>query len=227
MRTFIKQKLTESLVFDIIETMMVDEDYPSNFNMEIFKKLKSFNQRIKYCQENLQRISSGSSRIVYKIDDEKVLKLAKNTKGVAQNEVEHQYGNDYVLEDIVANVFEVDENNLWIEMELARKVSKGDFKKVTGYSFEQFVAAVHNYGEDANGGNRQHSFKMHLDAEVYESMWENDFMRGIFDYIGNYGIPAGDLKKLSTFGLVKRDGQDRVIIIDYGLTHEVYQSYYS
>ncbi len=227
MKSFIKQKLTESLAFDIIETMMVDEDYPSNFNMDDFKKLKSFAQRIKYCQENLQRISSGSSRIVYKIDDEKVLKLAKNTKGVAQNEVEAQYGNEYILEDIVANVFEVDENNLWIEMELARKVSKGDFKKVTGYSFEQFIAAVHNYGEDANAGRRQHSFKMHIDPEVYESMWENDFMRGIFNYIGDYGVPAGDLKRLNTFGLVKRDGQDIVVIIDYGLTHEVYQSYYS
>ena len=45
------------------------EDYPASFSMEEFKKLTSFAKRIAYCEEHLQRISSGSSRIVYKIDD--------------------------------------------------------------------------------------------------------------------------------------------------------------
>ena len=54
--------------------------YPVSFNMDEFKMLKTFAARIKYCQAKLQRISSGSSRIVYKIDNEKVLKLAKTVK---------------------------------------------------------------------------------------------------------------------------------------------------
>lgn len=58
--------------------------YPETFNMEEFKSISRFASRIKYCETHLQRISSGSGRIVYKIDDEKVLKLAKNPKGVAQ-----------------------------------------------------------------------------------------------------------------------------------------------
>ena len=72
----------------------VDEAYPASFNMEEFKNMKSFNQRIQYCEQNLQRISSGSSRIVYRIDDEKVLKLAKNKKGLAQNEAEVDFGTE-------------------------------------------------------------------------------------------------------------------------------------
>ena len=44
--------------------------------MKVFKSLPSFAARVRYCNEKLQRISSGSARIVYKIDDEKVLKLA-------------------------------------------------------------------------------------------------------------------------------------------------------
>ena len=43
--------------------------YPSNFNMEIFKSIKSFKDRINYCKERLSRIGAGSSRIVYAIDD--------------------------------------------------------------------------------------------------------------------------------------------------------------
>jgi mRNA-degrading endonuclease RelE of RelBE toxin-antitoxin system len=77
MKEYIKELLRENLL----------EDYPTSWSIEEFKKLNSFNARIKYCNQHLTRISSGSSRVVYKIDDEKVLKLAKNKKGLAQNEV--------------------------------------------------------------------------------------------------------------------------------------------
>lgn len=85
-------------------TTPVTEDYPTSFDMDFFKTLPSFNQRIQYCEKYLQRISSGSSRIVYKIDDQKVLKLAKNKKGLAQNETEIDYSSE--LGEIVAKIFE-------------------------------------------------------------------------------------------------------------------------
>ena len=43
----------------------------------------------------------------------------------------------------------------------------------------------------------------------------------------NYDVPVGDLKRLSTYGVVKRNGQDAVVIIDFGLTRDVYDTYYS
>jgi hypothetical protein len=52
-------------------------------------------------------------------------------------------------------------------------------------------------------------------------------MYEIFDYIGNYRVPPGDLTRLSSYGVVERDGIDQIVIIDYGLTHSVYSSYYS
>ena len=80
--------VTESQYMKIIDEMA----YPVSFNMAEFKTLKTFAERIRYCQTRLQRISSGSARIAYKIDNEKVLKLAKSRKGIAQNEAE---GGDY------------------------------------------------------------------------------------------------------------------------------------
>ena len=73
----------------------------NNFNIDIFKNLNSFSKRISYCDENIERISSGSSRIVYKINDEKVLKLAKNTKGLEQNKNEIQYRSDSYINYIL------------------------------------------------------------------------------------------------------------------------------
>jgi hypothetical protein len=46
--------------------------------------IKSFSGKIKFADQNLSKIGSGTGRAVYDIDGTKVLKLAKNPKGVAQ-----------------------------------------------------------------------------------------------------------------------------------------------
>lgn len=211
-------KLTE------IYSEMLDEDYPSSFSMDEFKKLNSFNKRVKYCEANLKRISSGSSRIVYLIDDDKVLKLAKNTKGVAQCDVEIEYGNYYDISDIVAKTFDSHPDGLWVEMELARKLTSSDFKRITGFNFKDFGQAVLYHAHVANGrGNNPH-FK----PKDYDNMWEEEFSSSIFNFIGGYGISkAGDLARFNSYGVVDRDGDDTIVIIDYGLTDDVYDSYYS
>lgn len=216
----------KSFIKTLLREVLVGEDYPTSWSIEEFKNLKSFNTRVKYCNEHLTRLSSGSSRIVYKIDDEKVLKLAKNQKGIAQNEVEIEYGQYSDIEDVVAKIFDYDEvNSLWVEMELARKVKASDFKRIVGYNFGDIQKAIHNYGVDS--GNVRGSFKYNLDETLLEDMWENEFMYELFSYIGNYGVPTGDLTKLNSYGLVKRGGDDRIVLIDYGLTHDVYGSYYN
>jgi hypothetical protein len=55
--------------------------YPTNFSLEEFSQIRSFKGRVDYCEQRLQRLGSGSSRIAYKVDDEKCLKIAKNQKG--------------------------------------------------------------------------------------------------------------------------------------------------
>ena len=221
MQNMVMIKMDES--FNVIEGL-VDEDYPSSWNIDEFKTIKSFSGRKKYCEEHLQRISSGSSRIVYKIDNEKVLKLAKNKKGLAQNSVEAEYSQYGDLSDILAKIYNADDNNLWVEMELARRVNKNDFKRITGYNFEDFANAVHNYGVDSGNGR---GYKHTIDKEIVADMWEDEFVYSIFGYIGDYGVPAGDLTRLSTYGIVKGDGDERIVIIDYGLSSDVYDSYYS
>lgn len=224
MKQFIKTQLKEAINLTMVENMMVDEDYPSSFDMDHFKKLSKFAERVRYCDEHLKKISSGSSRIVYMIDTVKVLKLAKNKKGLAQNEIEAGYSKYNDLRDVVAQTFDYDEHNLWVEMELARPVRKPDFKRITGYSFEDYCAAIHNYGCDVNYSKYNH--KVDINKELVASMWENEFVYGIFEYIGNYGIPVGDLKRLSSYGIVKRNGNDTIVLIDFGLTSDVYDSYY-
>lgn len=215
--------LLELLRDSIIEHRL-EEDYPTTWNAEEFSKLKSFNQRVKYAETNLKRISSGSSRIVYKIDDTKVLKLAKNKKGIAQNEVEIRYSQDYMWDSVVAQVFEYDENNLWLEMELARKLTPNAFKQITGFSFEEYSEAVQYTYNQANPRKARRRIGR---PERYNEMFEEGFISEMMSLIGSYDdINEGDLQKTSSYGVVNRGGGDEVVLVDYGLTGSVYDSFY-
>ncbi len=226
MKDYIKKKLSETLIHRVIESYL-EEDYPTNFDLEEFSKLTSFNKRIQYCQERLKRISSGSSRIVYMVDDTKVLKIARNKKGLAQNEIEASYSNYYDIKDITAQVFAYDQKDLWIEMELARKVTPNIFEQVVGFTFYDYCNVLRNYAITTNPQRYGKRFKVDVEPEIFEAMWEEGFTHDMLSFIGDYDIPFGDLCKLNTYGLVKRNGLDTIVMIDYGLNNDVWDNYYS
>ena len=203
--------------------------YPVTFNMELFKNLHSFAARIRYCQERLQRIASGSSRIVYKIDDEKVLKLAKNQKGIAQNQNE----TDYYLQQIgcFAKVYDFDnENYLWVEMQLATKAKPSDFERITGYKFDVICAWIDYCHESYSGRKfyRNRAYDEIFNSEEFQENYEYSIFYMIQDYLGNYGLEStGDLKRISSWGVVRNGGQEELVLIDFGLTDNTYETYYN
>lgn len=204
-----------------MNTNEINEDYPQSFNMEEFKKLNSFSKRIKYCEENLERINSGSSRIVYKIDDEKVLKLAKNAKGLAQNDVEIRNSQDYYISSLLADIFEYDENDLWLEMEYCKKLTFGRFKEITGVSFKDFKYIL-NYANQESSNRR--SYIRYSKPDIYDDLEDYEFVYSMVDYIQNYDVLIGDLLRISSYG---EDKHNNVVIIDYGLDNDVYKTHYS
>lgn len=231
---------TESQIKHIIKENMNNElaNYPQSFNMDTFKSLNSYNKKIKYCNDNLQRIASGSSRVVYKIDNVTVLKLAKNKKGLAQNEAETQYRDDIYAPDIFAEVYDNDENFYWIEMQLARKAKPTDFKRITGYNFETFTYFV-LYSARQYLPRKKYGFSIPpeyeelFDSEEFKNMvWENpdSVFYQINEYLTSYQIHVyGDIQRISSWGVVKdkQDGTDKLVLIDYGLTDDIYENYYS
>lgn len=196
----------------------IEEDYPSSFNMEKFKSITSFNGRIKYATEHLQRLSSGSSRIVFKIDEEKALKLAKNKKGLAQNEVEHNYSTDHYINPLFADVYDVHPQYQWIEMELAKKLTTSRFQQLTGHNFKDFANAILYFDK-----SRQSGLNPYEKPEKYDEYWEDEFIYDVFQYVGNYDVPSGDIARISSWG----DFGDEVKLIDYGLDNNVSNEYYS
>ena len=225
------QDITNTIMERIIMESAMDEvaNYPQNFSMDDFKKLRSFSQRVNYCEQRLKRLGSGSVRIVYLIDDTTVLKLAKNNKGIAQNraEAEDSYARD---NELTTEVYDTDENYLWVEMQFARRAKADDFRKLTGHDFKfmcGFIDFVHSwYGRYTQYGQCR-------DAEKYEEFLESDeyeysFFWSLADYMNNFQLEAiGDLKRPSSWGVVKdKDGSERIVIVDMGLNDDVYGGFY-
>lgn len=201
--------------------------YPSNFSMEEFESIRSHAKKIKYASERLKKIGVGSSRVVFQIDDEKVLKVAKNQRGVMQNEVEADYSlQNYAL---IAKVFESSENPngvMWLEMELAKKVNPKRFEQLSGYSMKTLNDFLLFENERINPRNRI-SIQSQMTDEQHQEMWENEFISDLMTFTSSYDmVIPGDLIKLNSWGEVIKDGEDSLVLIDFGFNKRVQYKYY-
>ena len=205
--------------------------YPSSFNMETFKSIPSFAGRIRYCTEKLGKsIGVGSSRRVFKIDGEKVIKLAINRKGIAQNEAEC----DWFLAKIglFAKVYDVDDDYRWIEMQLARKAKASDFKKFFGYSFDvicNYIDYTHSqYTTKKSFFRRNDSYDEMFDEIRDSDKYYDTVFYMIDNYLTNTSLEAiGDLKRISSWGVVRENGVERLVLVDYGLNDSVSSEFYN
>lgn len=218
-----KIRLTEIQLDKILNEMA----YPSSFNFETFKNLSSYSKKIEYCNLHLQRLASGSSRVVYKIDNEKALKLAKNNKGIAQNECE--YNSWAIQTGIAANVFECDTDFLWIEMELAKKCKPSDFKRLIGYDFntvQNFLIYIKNWYSRYPSSYDERYTEL-FDKIVNEEAPNWDWFKALSTYIADTQLEGiGDLQRISSWGIVNRNGEEEIVLVDFGLNDDIYQTFY-
>ena len=198
------------------------------FSTEKLSSLNSFRQRVLYCKEMLGNpIGRGSSRIVFQIDDEKVLKLAMNPKGIAQNEVEGDWGASNNYGDSVPKLFYVDDDNYYfIITEFVLPAKPKDFEVALGISFEEFCDFVkYRYNSYCRNGRQT---RTRMTDERFEELCENsEWLYDFQIYLGDYQPPFGDLVVIGNYGMTQRDGDATIVLLDSGLTDEVYNNYYS
>ena len=202
---------------------LLKEAASSSFSLQDLSKINSFKDRYEYCIEQLGPTQGrGSSRVVFQIDDNKVLKLALNNKGIAQNQAE----DDGYLQNIGLSpkIFENDSEYKWLVSEFVLPAKKQDFKECLGIDFEEFcdfIRACFRLRYNVNTYGRT------VDQYRYEELIEyNETCNTFDDYIGNYNPPMGDLLRIANYGMVKRDGYIDIVLLDSGLTHEIYDNYY-
>lgn len=148
-----------------------------------FKKLISILKSGEY-----KLIGSGSSRKVYDLNDGTIIKVAKDIRGIHQNQAEYEI---YLSRksNFFAEVLAVSEDNTCLIMSKARKIKN--------------IQTVYKYYKVRN----------------FKGLSKLDHLN---DDISANKIGKGDLTRASSWGFVG----DTPVLIDYGLTHVIYQKYY-
>lgn len=209
---------------DKVVKSYLNEAMDDSFNLDELSGINSYNGRVRYCNEHLGfPIGNGSSRMVFQIDDEKCLKLAKNRKGIAQNEVEYdKYAESY---GVTPNLYNCADDYSWIISEYVLPAKVQDFKECLGIdfqTFQQFVIKCYNcYAK--NGYSRQSA----IDDEYFEELLDNnEWLHDLYYYMTDYQLPYGDIIRKANLGMVMRDSEPQIVILDTGLNNDVHKQYY-
>lgn len=227
-----------NLIDELLEIVgcspLMEMAYPTNFSLKEFASISSFKGRIAYCEQRLQRIGSGSSRIAYKVDEEKCLKLPRIKKGIAQNihearSILDQYG-------IGATVYEYDENGLWVEMQLARKCTKPEFKQIMGVSFGDMSSFAWASYARRNPRNADIASSFISNPNIEKWVYDNegidaraDWLLNLETFVGDFDPSMGvlrDVTSIRNWGIVKENGKGKCVIIDDGLDEAIAKEFY-
>jgi len=196
---------------------MINNDLLKKLNE--LDKFNSFTKKVEFANNNFNKIGAGSGRIVYQINDDKILKLAKNSKGIAQNETECNIGYNNYIQNIVTKIYDNANDYSWIVAEKVKKISEKRIKQLTG------IPGLNDlYGYLIN---HVKNYNYHIDVNVEKTLNDNEFVSELLDLIYNYNVSYGDLGRVSSYGEVIRNGIPAVVVVDYGLNDIVYNNYYN
>lgn len=200
---------------------LLSEAMNDTFSFHDLNDIKSYRGKYRYCVEHMGKpIGKGSSRAVFQISDERVLKLAINAKGIAQNREEY---NTYTS-SIFPEVFECDKDYGWVVSEYVLPARVNDFKVCFGLTFDEFRSFIYASGKYRYGKR----YYRPMSEEQYLNLIENNEDLAEFDtYIGDYGpVVIGDIVRKCNLGLTVRNGEPAIVLLDNGFTEEVWNSYY-
>jgi hypothetical protein len=174
--------------------------------------LETYNARKKYAEQNLEHLSSGSSRIVYLTPEKTVVKLASNDKGIAQNKVE---ANPKMTSKCLNEILGHAKNYSWIETHFLEKITEKEFKEMTGTNFKDF-------GDAISYGLKKVSDESAKKPNDFDKVSKSDIYKEVKRIGEEFHLLPGDLSRISSWG--RKD--DRPILIDSGLSREVFDEFY-
>ena len=180
-------------------------------NDEILKEiseLKDYDDRVELAGKEFEELGVGSSRIIFKMSDSLVLKVAKNEKGIYQNASEME-----IHSPCLNNVLAADTEGKWVIVRFTDSMSADEFEEAVGIPFKTFGSAIFY-----RANNEKHEDK----PRDYDEIIEHPLFVCIFDLVMDYELQAGDVLKISSWGML----EGKPVLRDFGLTKDIYAEYY-
>ena len=213
------------LIMENWRRFLLLEDAQDEIN-NFLKELNALNtpaEKLEYTEAKLGYLGEGSSRLAYVLED-RVLKIAMNRAGIAQNKVEANVRTQEMLKPWAAKVYDRDPDFQWI---LQEKVDAGERKTINAW-----IDVLGGEPEDIDIALRHFEKVLHRKYN-FEWAWAEakTFGRGPFG-AGLKPIARDLVMKLHRLGMhdlsldnsgVTHDG--RPVILDAGFDESVAKIY--
>jgi hypothetical protein len=190
------------------------------FSFDQLRSLGDLNSVLEYVNKTLGRavLGEGQGRIVYRLGNGKVLKVAKNEGGVGQNQAEASVcASSADVVSLFPKVFEHSQAWFWLLTEEAQEMTEEAFRSLTGLPWKMFWSALKGaFSGKASNVTQQ-------DQQNYAQASANQFFARVVKAIRDCKYEPGDIAKLDSWGIVN----GKPVIIDSGFTEAVNKSYYN
>lgn len=189
------------------------------FNFDELRKLGDLNAVLEYVNKTLERalLGEGQGRLVYRLGNGKVLKVAKNDGGIGQNQAEATVcASSADVVSLFPKTFEQSPAGFWILVEEAQPMTEDAFRSLTGLPWKTFWSAL----KGAFAGKASNVTPQ--DQQNYAQASTNQFFARVVKAIRDCKYEPGDIAKLDSWGIVG----GKAVIIDSGFTEAVNKTYY-
>lgn len=175
-------------------------------------ELSSFDDRVALAEKYFDKLGVGSSRTIFKIPSDLVLKVAHNDKGLVQNFAEMK---PEMQKPCTNPVLAADVKGKWIIVKFTEDVTKEKFKKFVGFTFDSFMEALfYKFNNESDKWTQPSN---------YDEILESGLFKCMVKLVVDCDLQIGDIDKPSSWGILN----GKVVLRDYGLTREVFQEYYA
>jgi hypothetical protein len=213
------------------EIYQLDEGEPKTprgpFKIGQFRNLKSLRERVQYLKTrtDTKLVGEGSSRIVFLVENGKrVLKVSKYQRGKAQNRTEAQAVSAPNSRVYLPKMFAKAADYSWILVEGVDPIkSAREFERRSAVPLKYVEIGIDFLSPEIQG--RRSSDKTYQKyKQVHDVLSKkNPWYGGLIRMAKAADLVAGDIGKWDSWGITKRG---RLVLIDYGLTEEVWNQYY-
>lgn len=220
-------------------------DVGHTFSIDTIKTMdwKNGSEIIRYCENcNLYKLGEGASRVVFQIDDETVIKIEKDKGLVTQRQNDQEVNAfrncDDKMKEFMVQIYDWDKNHvypLWIISEQVLTATYADFPKILGIDFGSYVSSedIRQMNQDMKTyskypGKTINNYSFNLmdflesygddDLELYYSQIKtNPWLKELYTLLQKNIVKYWELENIENWGLVKRNGQPKLIILDFGI----------
>lgn len=183
----------------------------------------------------LEELGIGSSRFVFSMSNGKVLKIARNSKGVEQNKLEFAAGKDPHVHYLLASVYDSSPDYAWLVAEAVDPLDDLDFKvaeSVTGVPWAE-VRSVLGLADKSEAAATISQVTKKIDSKSSGTKGQSSssgcltgsaFLESLGEFLERYrDMLPGDIVKLSSWGINKKGC---LVLLDYGITRKKFEELY-